>query len=415
MTDRAEGQRGRVGEAGGAKRTREGVLQGGATLAGAGVAALAAGTTAVTVEAGGPVSGASAVLGGLALYVGTGARGEGVHFFRMDRATGFLTKVETTASPAPGWVTLDPQQRALYAAIGDNRVAGFRIDQRTGRLTPGTVQPTGTGAYPHISVDPSGGLVLGASYGAGTVGVLPILSEGQLGEVTHVVQHTGAPGPHPDQSQPRAHQVPFDPSGRWAVVTDLGLDRVYSYRVNTVTGSLTAADPPYVQMDLGRGPRHASFHPSGRWMYVINELDSTMSAFTWDSARGALREFQNLSALREGWTGRRWSAQVVVHPSGQWVYGSNRGSGLESDDIVVYRIDQTTGRMTLVGHQYSGGLVPRNFNIDPSGTFLLVAHQDGDTIIPFRINRASGMITPTGQSVPVLNPLSIQFAPRVAG
>ncbi len=257
--------------------------------------------------------------------------------------------------------------------------------------------------------------MLGASYGAGTVGVLPILSDGLLGEVTHVVQHTGEPGPHPNQAQPRAHQVIFDPSGRWAVVTDLGLDRIYVYAVNTVTGALMANDPPHVQLDRGRGPRHAAFHFNGRWMYVINELDSTISAFTWDGARGLLREFQNLSTLREGWTGRRWPAQVVVHPSGQWVYGSNRGSGLDSDDIVVYRIDQATRAMTPVGHQYSGGLVPRNFNIDPSGTFLLCAHQDSDTIIPFRINRATGMISPTGQTVQVTNPTCIQFAPRVAG
>jgi len=310
-------------------------------------------------------------------------------------------------------------------------VAGFRLDQSNGRLTAGDVQPTGSAGYPHISVDPSGGLLLGASYGGGAVGVNPILSEGRLGEPTQVLFHQGEPGPVlPDQSQPRPHQIPFDPSGRWAIVNDLGLDRTYVYRPNTVVGALEPNTPSYVQYPLGRGPRHAAFHPSGRWVYVINELDSTMTALTWDSARGTLREIQNLSTLREGWQGARWSAHVVVHPSGRWAYGSNRDDNgtnpqprrrigtafLESDDLVVFRIDQNTGLLTTVGHQYSGGKNPRNFNIDPSGQFLICAHQDSDNVTVFRINPATGMITPTGQDLRgIAEPLCIQFAPRVAG
>jgi 6-phosphogluconolactonase len=313
--------------------------------------------------------------------------------------------------------------------MGGNRVGGWRIDQATGRLTFGNAQPTGTGAYPHVHVDPTDSVLVGASYGGGSVGINPILSPGMLGEPTHVVQHSGSPGPVlPDQSQPRAHQIIFDPSRRWAVVQDLGLDRTYVYRVNPVTGALSQNDPPYIQTALGRGPRHASFHPNGRWLYVINELDSTMTAFAWDSARGTLRELQNISTLREGWQGARWSAQVVVHPSGRWVYGSNRDDNglnpqprrrigtvwLESDDIVVYRIDQNTGMLTTVGHQYSWGKNPRNFNIDPSGRFMIVAHQDSDNLVVFRIDPATGMILPTGHEVRgIAEPLCVQFAPLV--
>jgi 6-phosphogluconolactonase len=411
----------------GTRGTRERLLRSGAALAGV----VATGLRARPVAAGGTTGGGGARAGGLAVYIGTGGRGAGIHFLRLDRSTGLLTFVETTEAPTDGWITFDPAQRALYAAFRNNRVAGFRLDQSSGRLTAGDVQPTGTGGYPHISVDPTGGLLLGASYGGGSVGVNPILGEGRLGEPTQVIPHRGEPGPVlPDQSQPHPHQIPFDASGRWAIVPDLGLDRVYAYRPNTVIGALDANNPPYVQLDRGRGPRHASFHPSGRWAYVINELDSTMSAFSWDSARGVLREIQNISTLREGWQGARWSAQVVVHPSGRWVYGSNRDDNgtnpqprrrigtafLESDDLVVFRIDQSTGMLTTVGHQYSGGKNPRNFNIDPSGQFLICAHQDSDNVTVFRINQATGMITPTGQDLRgMAEPLCVQFAPRVAG
>jgi len=390
--------------------------------------ASAGGGPGTEVAGGGAVSELSGVAG-ITVYVGVGGRGNGIHRLVMDRNTGRLIYRDVAEQNVPGWLALDSRQRAIYAGMGGNRVGGWLIDQATGKLTFGNAQPTGTGAYPHVSVDPTDSVLVGASYGSGTVGVNPILSPGTLGEPTHVVQHSGPPGPvQPDQSQPRAHQIPFDPSGRWAVVQDLGLDRVYVYRVNPVIGALIANDPPYTQGALGRGPRHGSFHPSNRWYYVINELDSTMTVFAWDAVRGTLRELQNVSTLREGWQGARWSAQVVVHPNGRWVYGSNRDDNgvnpqprrrigtafIESDDIVVFRIDQSTGMITTVGHQYSGGKNPRNFNIDPSGRFMIVAHQDTDEIVSFRINQTNGMIEPTGHVIRnIAEPLCIQFAPRV--
>jgi 6-phosphogluconolactonase len=413
--------------------TRSTVVNG---VKGAALAGLAAGVAPSVALAGGPVGGGASApsagnelsgVAGITVYVGVGARGNGIHRLVMDRNTGRLIYRDVSQQDVPGWLALDSRQRAIYAGMGGNRVGGWRIDQATGKLTFGNAQPTGTAAYPHVSVDPSDRLLVGASYGGGTVGVNPILSEGMLGEPTHVVAHSGPPGPVPgDQSQPRAHQIPWAPSGRWAVVQDLGLDRVYVYRVNTVIGALIANDPPYIQGALGRGPRHSSFHPSGRWLYVINELDSTMTTFAFDDARGTLRELQNVSTLRQGWQGSRWSAQVVVHPNGRWVYGSNRDANgearrrgigtafIESDDLVVFRIDQSTGLLTTVGHQYSGGKNPRNFNIDPSGQFLICAHQDSDNITVFRIDQSNGMPVPTGQDLRgIAEPLCIQFAPRV--
>ena len=274
-------------------------------------------------------------------------------------------------------------------------------------------QPTGSGAATHISVDPAGRFVIGASYGSGTVSVLPIRPDGQLGGPTAVVQHAGEPGPHPNQTQPRAHMVTFDPSRRWVVVTDLGLDRLYVYHLDTATGELVANVAPYLQFERGRGPRHIAFHPNGRLAYVINELSSIMTVLTWDPDSGTFQEIQAESTLPEDWTGRKQSAQVVVHPSGQFVYGSNRGSGGDSDDIVILAIDQSTGRLTLAGHAETLGRVPRNFNIDPSGRFLICTHQDSNNVVPFTIDQETGALTPTGQSVEVTNAICTQFAPTV--
>jgi 6-phosphogluconolactonase len=350
----------------------------------------------------------------LVVYFGTGANGQGIHVFEMDSATGWLTQRDLTQVAAPGWIDLDPTERFLYASIAESRIASFAIDQTSGRLTPLNTQQNGTNGAPHLSIDRTGRWVVTASYNGGTVSVLSVGPDGRLGEVVDVVQHSGEPGPHPNQSQARAHQCPFDRSRRWIAVPDLGLDRVYVYRLDSETGKLSANDPPFVQVERGRGPRHISFHPNGRFAYVINELNSTMTAFSWDSASGVLQELQTLTTLPDGWTGRQWSAQVVVHPSGKFVYGSNRGSGGDSDDIVIFRIDERTGMMTLAGHVGTQGQVPRNFNIDPTGRLLICAHQDTPNVVPFWIDEATGALTPTGQSIEVANVICVQFAPGIA-
>lgn len=349
----------------------------------------------------------------LLVYFGTGPMGEGIHLFEMNPADGMLTRRDLTTVAAPGWIELDPTERFIYASIADSKVASFAIDQSDGRLTPLNTQQNGTAGAPHLSIDRTGRWVVTASYGAGTVSVLPIGSDGRLGELNDLVTHAGEPGPHPNQGQPRAHQCPFDPSGRWVVVPDLGLDRVYVYELNTTTGKLIANDPAFVQFERGRGPRHIAFHPNGRFAYVINELNSTMTALSWDSASGAFQELQNLTTLPEGWSGRQWSAQVLVHPTGNFVYGSNRGSGTDSDDIAIFRIDESTGLMTPAGHAATLGQVPRNFNIDPTGRILICAHQDSGNVVPFWIDQQTGALTPTGQQVEVTNAICTQFAPSI--
>jgi 6-phosphogluconolactonase len=339
--------------------------------------------------------------------------GKGIHVFELSQKTGLLSQRGLTAAPGPGWITLDPTERFVYAAITGNQLSSYAIDRSNASLTPLNAQPTGSGGDAYVSVDPTGHFVVGASWGSGTVSVLPIGPDGRLGAPTDVVQHNGDPGPHPDQTQPRAHMSTFDPSRRWVVVTDLGLDRLYVYRLDTASGQLVANFPPFLQFERGGGPRHIAFHPNGRLAYVINELSSIMTALTWDPAYGTFHEIQAESTLPDGWTGRKWSAQVVVHPSGRFVYGSNRGSGGESDDIVIFDIDQSTGRLTLAGHAPTLGQTPRNFNIDPSGRFLICAHQDSNTVVVFTIDQATGALTPTGQSIEVINATCTQFAPTL--
>jgi len=241
-----------------------------------------------------------------------------------------------------------------------------------------------------------------------------INTDGSLGDVTDVVKHDGpVPGPHPDQTQPKAHQSPFDRSGRWIAVNDLGLDRTYVYRLDTASGKLIVNVPRYLQYELGRGPRHIAFHPNNRYAYVINELSSELTALRWDPAYGTFEEIGAVSTLPNRWTGRKWSAQVVVHPSGKWVYASNRGSGGDSDDIAIFAIDQRSGGIDKATHTDSQGQTARNFEIDPSGRFLICVHQDSDNAVVFNIDQKTGQLSPSGNGAQVVNAVCTRFAPSI--
>jgi len=353
----------------------------------------------------------------LVVYFGTANRGRGIHVFELDQQTGSLTERGTTDIKGRGWIELDPSERFLFAATDPDRIDAFAVDQQTGALTSLNSSQTGTASVSHLSVDPSSRYVVGASYGGGAVCVVSINQDGSLGGPTDVVQHVAGPGdipgPHQDQTQPKAHQCPFDPSGRWIVVNDLGLDRTYVYRLDATSGKLIANDPPYIQYARGRGPRHIAFHPGNRFAYLINELSSELTALRWDPEAGVFEETQCESTLPPGWTGRKWSAQVVVHPSGNWVYASNRGSGGPSDDIATFAIDQASGAVSVAGHADTLGEVARNFNIDPSGRWLIAVNQDGNNAVVFSIDQSSGLLTPTGQPVPLVNAVCTQFAPSI--
>jgi 6-phosphogluconolactonase len=351
------------------------------------------------------------------VYFGTANRGKGIHVFELNQESGELKERGATEIKGRGWLALDPTERYLYAATDPDRIDSFAIDASSGLLTALNSSPTGTASVSHLSVDPTGRFVVGASYGGGAVCVVSINEDGSLGGPTHVVPHVPGPGdipgPHQDQTQAKAHQSPFEPSGRWVVVNDLGLDRVFVYRLDTASGKLIANAPAYLQLARGRGPRHIAFHPGNRFAYVINELSSEVTALRWDPAYGTFEEIQNESSLSEGWTGRKWSAQIVVHPSGRFVYASNRGSGEPSDQIAIFKIDQSSGRITAVGHAETLGQVARNFNIDPSGRWLICVNQDSDNAVVYTVDQETGGLTPTGQQVSVLNAVCTVFAPAI--
>ena len=353
----------------------------------------------------------------LVVYFGTANRGKGIHVFELNQQTGALTERGSTDIKGRGWLALDPTERYLYAATDPDRIDAFAIDGQTGLLTALNSSQTGTASVSHLSVDPTGRYVVGASYSGGAVCVISVNDDGSLGGPTHVMPHVPGPGdipgPHPDQTQAKAHQCPFEPSGRWVVVNDLGLDRVYAYRLDTATGKLVPNAPGFIQFDRGRGPRHIAFHPGNRFAYVINELSSEVTALRWDPAYGTFSEIQNVSSLSAGWTGRKWSAQIVVHPSGRFVYASNRGSGGPSDEIAMFAIDQESGEIAGIGHAQTQGQVARNFNIDPSGRWLVAVNQDGDNAVVFAVDAQTGALTQTGEPVSVVNAVCTQFAPSV--
>jgi 6-phosphogluconolactonase len=355
--------------------------------------------------------------GKLWAYVGTytGTSSKGIYRFDFDPASGKLSGGQLAAeSVNPSFLAVHPNRRFLYAVneMEDFRgqktgaLSAFAIDPGTGALTLLNLQPSGGSAPCHLVVDREGKHVLAANYGGGSVSVLPIHADGRLGEPTGVVRHRGSSVDTRRQQAPHAHCVTLDAANRFAFVADLGLDMIVGYRFDRGKGTLTPTGAPGV-VPAGSGPRHFAFHPDGRHAYAINELKSTMTAFDYDPDHGTLKPLQTLSTLPEGFTGKSWCAEVQVHPSGRFVYGSNRGE----NSIAAFAVDRPTGRLTAAGHQGHHIKVPRGFTIDPTGTYLLVANQDANSLVVFRINAGNGELTPTGSEVDVPVPVSVEMVP----
>lgn len=339
-----------------------------------------------------------------------GGKATGIAVMRLDARSGALTPVETVAGvDNPSFVALHPTAPILYAvnAVPDGAVSAFAVDEHSGGLTFLGRQPT-DGADPcHVVADATGRWVLAANYGGGSVVVFPVEGGGRLGPHTALVQHEGAGIDPRRQAGPHPHSVNLDPRNRFALVPDLGLDRVFAYRFDPARGRLAANDPPWVQSAPGSGPRHVSFHPNGRWVYVVGELDSTLGAYDYDDDRGALREIQTVSTLPQDFDGTSTAADVHVDPSGRFIYASNRGH----DSVAAFAIDAGTGRVAPVGHEPTRGRTPRNFAFDPTGTFVLVANQDSDTIVTFRVEE-DGRLAPTGEVAETPTPVCIRFAAK---
>ena len=336
------------------------------------------------------------------VYVGTytetlphvDGKAEGIYVYRLERASGELHYVSTTTDVEnPSFVTVAPSGKYLYAVeeVGGTPerphgvVRSFRIDPETHDLHPINGQSTG-GAFPcYVAVDANERWVLVANHGGGSVAVFPIGPDGELEPASCVVQHEPIDGatPHP-------HSIIVDPANRFVLVPDAGLDRVMVYHL-TEQGALEPNDPPFVALPRKTGPRHIDFGADGTYAYVIGESASTMTVLRYDGVGGVLSPVQTISTLPSSFVGRSACADVHVHPSGRFVYGSNRGD----DSIVSFAVDRATGELTLVSHVSTGGQVPRGFALDASGAVLLAANQNTDTVVAFAIDTATGALHPT--------------------
>ena len=347
------------------------------------------------------------------LYVGTYTSGksEGIYLYGMDPTTGALTQRSSVKSDNPSFVVVNAG-RFLYAVneVGElngkrtGGVSAFAIDASSKKLTFINQQPS-EGADPcHLSFDARRKHLFVANYTGGNVAVLPIQRDGSLGAAIDVEQHEGS-GPREQQKSAHAHCIKLDRANRFALTADLGSDKVMIYRFNPQSGKLEPAQQPSATLHPGAGPRHLTFHPNGKYLYVINELDSSLTTFKYDPVKGALTAFETVSTLPRDFVGTSYCADVHVSRSGRFLYGSNRGH----NSIVVFAIDPRTARLSLVEHVSTEGKWPRNFAIDPSGRFLLVANQHTDNVVVFRIDAQTGRLTPTGVNAEIPVPVCLEF------
>ena len=363
-----------------------------------------------------PAASPASTMGKVMIYVGTYTSGEskGIYRLRLDLATGALSPAgEPAEAVNPSFLALHPSGRFLYAVneTGEGPddpsggVSAFAVDAATGALTFLNRQESGGAAPCHVTIAADGRHALVANYAGGTVSVLPIGKDGRLGKATAVVRHSGR-GVKPQQGSPHPHSVNLDAANRYALVADLGIDEVISYRFDAARGLMERQAEGTLTLPAGAGPRHLAFHPSGRQAYVIDELDSTVTRLDYDPASGAVTAKQRISTLPEGYAGRNSTAEVAAHPDGKLLFGSNRGH----DSIAIFTVDATTGALLAAGHQPTGGKNPRHFAIDPTGAYLLAANQDSDTIAVFRIDRATGRLHPVGSPARVPKPVCLRMA-----
>jgi 6-phosphogluconolactonase len=356
----------------------------------------------------------------LRVYIGTytGPKSQGIYTAEFNPSTGKLSAPELAApSRNPTFLALHPRRPLLYAVeetsnSGGRRegaVSAFAIDEATGKLSLLNQQGSGGAGPCHLCVDKTGNCVLAANYNSGSIASLPILANGGLGATSTVIQHHGSSINRERQSGPHAHFITPAPDNRFALVCDMGLDKVFGYALApqpTPTELNTTEPPASLSVKPGSGPRHLAFHPNGRVVYLINELASTISVLSYDAARGALAEVQTISTLPKDFNGSDISAEVQVHPSGRFVYGSNRGD----DSIAVFGVaDERTGRLDFVQRQPALGRTPRHFTFDPTGKWLLVENQDSNNIVVFRLDPATGRLTPAGEQIEVGAPVCLVF------
>ena len=350
------------------------------------------------------------------VYVGTYTEhgSKGIYAYRFDARTGQATSLGLAVeSTQPSFLTVDASGHFLYAVNEiesyqgqpTGAVSAFVIDPASGKLSLLNQVSSRDGGPAHVALDRTGKYALVSNYSRGSVAVLSVLKDGSLGQASAFVQHHGAGVDKERQEQPHAHAVAMSSDNRFALVADLGLDQVFAYPFDSAEGSL-GQDPRIAKAKPGAGPRHLVFNSKGTLLYVINELHSSVTTYSYDATNGGLRELSTISTLPDGFSGHSAAAEIALHPSGKFLYASNRGP----DSIAVFSI-AADGSLSHVEFVPVGGKTPRNFAIDPTGSWLLAGAQESDKVIVFRIDKKTGRLTPGGQVLQISSPACVTFVP----
>ena len=353
------------------------------------------------------------------ILFGTGqvlqGKGAGIHVFRFDPVTGVLVATAVAHGVRnPSYIAFDPARRFLYCVNEfkeyegkpSGAVSAFRIDPASGALAHLNSKASHGTDPCHLVVDATGRHVLVANFASGSVCVLPIHTDGALGDASQVIQHEGAGIDPMRQAGPHAHAVTIDCANRFVFVPDLGIDKVMIYAFDAATGTLSPnPEQRWIATAPGAGPRQLVMHPAGNFAYLINELNSTVTAYRYNQARGTLAELQTISTLPASFAGRSTCAEVQIAPSGQFLYGSNRGH----DSIAIFAIDYSSGLMCMCGHEGTRGRIPRNFTLSADGAHIVAANQDTDDLYTFRVDPATGLPAWTGHRAHVGTPVCVQF------
>lgn len=346
------------------------------------------------------------------VYFGSHRAGPNIGFSlsHFDTDTGVLTKPEfLLEARAPAYFVIHPDGLHLYTCnSGDpGGVSAYTIDPHTGHLALINRELAGGGDTSYLSLDQTGRYALAANYNGGNIAAFALRPDGGLGDWTAFIQHTGKSVDPQRQTHAYAHSIVVDPTNRFALVADLGVDKVFIYRFNAQDGSLLPHSPASVSVAPGSGARHVKFHPNGHWVYLINEMGCTVMGFDWDSAKGTLTQFQTISTLPADFKGTSACAEMEIHPNGKFLYGSNRGH----DSLAVFAIDQANGHLTPVEHVSTQGKTPRNFAFDPTAQWIICTNHGSDNAVVFRVDGATGRLTQTGQPVSVPYPFCERFLP----
>jgi 6-phosphogluconolactonase len=358
------------------------------------------------------------------VYVGTntGPKSKGIYLYRLQAKNDVVSQNIllvpmglAAETPSPTFLALDEKRRLLFAAnevdtyqgraVG--AVSSFSIDAKSGKLTQ-LSQQSSMGPGPcQLVLDKSGKYLLVANYAGGSVAVLPVSGDGKIGPATCSIQHKGKGADPKRQAGPHAHCVTLDPSNKIAFVCDLGLDKVIAYRFDAEHGTLTADEALTISTKPGAGPRHLVFRPDGKYAYVVNEINSTVTGYAYDATSGKLTELQTESTLPAYFDGPNTAAEIAVHPSGKWLYVSNRGN----ETVVLFDIDRDTGKITYTEEQNTGGKKPRHFSLQPNAKHMVIANQGSDNLLVTRVDDTNGRLKPSGIFSEAPSPTCAVFLP----